>query len=48
MKKYLFTALLLINSPVIADTTMTNNDVSQDHHEIDKSYNDNTKDNAKR
>ena len=28
MKKYLFTALLLINSPVIADTNMTNNPVS--------------------
>ena len=28
MKRYLFAALLLINSPVIADTTMTNNPVS--------------------
>ena len=28
MKRYLFTALLLINSPVIADTNMTNNPVS--------------------
>ena len=28
MKRYLFTALLLINSPVIADTTMTNNPIS--------------------
>ena len=28
MKKYIFAALLLINSPVIADTTMTNNPVS--------------------
>ena len=29
MKRYLFTALLLINSPVIADTTMPNNPVSK-------------------
>ena len=28
MKRYLFAALLLINSPVIADTTMTNNPIS--------------------
>tara|TARA_R100000781_G_scaffold61944_2_gene39416 strand:- start:999 stop:1727 length:729 start_codon:yes stop_codon:yes gene_type:complete len=28
MKRYLYAALLLINSPVIADTTMTNNPVS--------------------
>jgi len=28
MKRYLFTALLLINSPVTADTTMTNNPIS--------------------
>ena len=28
MKRYLFAALLLTNSPVIADTTMTNNPVS--------------------
>ena len=28
MKRYLFAALLLINSPVIADTNMTNNPVS--------------------
>ena len=28
MKRYLFTALLLINNPVIADTTMTNNPIS--------------------
>ena len=28
MKRYLFAALLLINSPVIADTSMTNNPIS--------------------
>ena len=28
MKRYLFAALLLINSPVMADTTMTNNPIS--------------------
>ena len=28
MKRYIFAALLLINSPVIADTTMTNNPIS--------------------
>ena len=28
MKKYIFAALLLTNSPVIADTTMTNNPIS--------------------